>query len=245
MNRSLRRSLVAVAVVAALGLGGAPAFAGTAGPDGQQAVEVDAQVRAELEAVFAHHGVEPGVWDSLVAKVRRGELLLADDPSAEPVSSGSDFVDGEQVIRNVYADGSVSLASMPEEFTPVPNPMLRDTTINTCGSIKTSASWKVYTNCRVVYDGISFSYSFYVDFETRSGYNAKITKAINPTVHRAIGNGISDVRAGIPRSTQSGTTAAQARMSFTMSTAYVSAWSRTVNLDFFVKGTSYSASTNL
>lgn len=245
MHRRFRSSLITVAVVAALGLGGAPALADATDPDGQRTVEVDAQMRAALEEVFTHHGVDPGVWDFLVAKVERGELLLADDPSAEPVSSGTDFVDGEQVIRNIYADGSISLASIPEEFAPAPNPMLRGTSINKCGSIKTSNKWKVYTNCRVVYDGISFSYSFYVDFKTRSGYNAKITKAINPTVHRAIGNSVSDVKASIPRSTQSRTTAAQARMSFTMSTAYISAWSRTVNLDFFVKGTSYSASTNL
>ncbi|NKY12571.1 hypothetical protein [Cellulomonas hominis] len=244
MRKTTGRSLIVAVITAMLfaaGIGSASAQ--TAEP--QPGLPSDQAVQ-EYEEVFAHHQIDESQWPGLLAKVASGELLDADNPEAQPTSTRQVVIDGEQFARAEFADGSAALTSIPQDLTTVPSgPTARSVNIQTCGQITTSGGWKNYTNCRVVYDGISFSYSYYVDFQTRSGYNAKVNRAVNATVHRAIGHGVSDVTVGVSRSTQSGTVAAQARMSFTISTAYVSALSRTINLDFFVKGTSYSASTNL
>ncbi|NKY40904.1 hypothetical protein [Cellulomonas septica] len=71
-----------------------------------------------------------------------------------------------------------------------------------------------------------------------------MTGAFNPVIHRAIAHDTSVPSTTIPRGTQSGTLAAQGRMSFQASAIYV-LWSRTIVLDLYVRGTSYWAETNL
>lgn len=243
MRASTSRSLIiSVTTMMLFAITAGPALAQ---PAATQPVPLGEQTVQEYESVFAHHQIDQALWPDLLAKVASGRLLDADSPQAQPTATRHVISDGRQVTRVEFADGSAALSSVPWDLATVAAPAERGVAIQTCGQITTSGGWKNYKNCRVVYDGVSFSYSYYVDFQTRSGYNAKINRAINATVHRAIGHGVSDVKAGVARSTQSGNVAAQARMSFTVTTAYIGALSRTINLDFFVKGTSYSASTNL
>lgn len=243
MRQHVTRAGIAVIAVAGLLVAGAPA---------SQAVytfTLPESVKAEYREVFEDRDIPVELWDSLIDKVSSGQLLDADNPDVDPISTEPTVFEGESLIRNTFADGSIAFTSIPLEETPVPaatdtgliTPF--GTQVKSCTS-RTSNGYTYRENCRVVYDGISFSYSFRADFRTKSGTNANISKVHSPIVHRAIGHAVSDRKVERIRVTQSGNNAAHARMSFDMQAAYV-LWSRTIVLDLYVRGTSYWTSTNL
>ncbi|NKY40903.1 hypothetical protein [Cellulomonas septica] len=144
-------------------------------------VALPVEVRQEFLAVFEHHGVDPAAWDALLEKVARGELPDADSGQIDPVSSTRTIVDGIAVIRHVYPDGSVSLTSAPTgpakpvrplSSTPGAVTPLAAGSVSEC-STSSAAGYTYYNNCRIVYDGISFSYSFRANFRTKSGTNRR------------------------------------------------------------------------
>jgi hypothetical protein len=61
--------------------------------------------------------VAPDVQERLVAKFLAGEALDA-DTDATPVSSATKTVNGTEVTRHVYADGSVAFGRIENPKTP-------------------------------------------------------------------------------------------------------------------------------
>lgn len=113
----------------------------------------------------------------------------------------------------------------------------RGTGISNCRSYD-HLNWVRHDNCRVVYNGIAFSYSFYADYSTaKSGkVNATIRNMHSPIIHRAIGHTTSSPSLEITQQWQNrNISPASARMSF-QATAVKVLWTTTLSLTLEVSG---------
>lgn len=199
------------------------------------------EIEAEYLSVFKDKGIDSSHWDGLLEKIASGEILDADNPSnVEPLSTTSITENGVVKNRSVYPDGTVADFY---ETGASDGLVARGSTVGSC----TTNGYE--KNCRVVYDGISWSYSFRAVFypSSSTAKKAMITAARGATIHRSIGHSVSDVSVKIMKSTQSGDTPAQARMQFlaTATAVGITITSRTIRLDLKVASGIATASTNL
>lgn len=194
---------------------------------------IDGSIEREYRNVFLQNGItDKSIQDRLIGKIENGELIDADNPESEPIRSEETEEYGRVTKKNIYQDGSVSTVEMgPSRYAT------RGTGISNCRSYD-HLNWVRHDNCRVVYNGIAFSYSFYADYSTaKSGKaNATIRNMHSPIIHRAIGHTTSSPSLEITQQWQNrNISPASARMSF-QATAVKVLWTTTLSLTLEVSG---------
>lgn len=203
---------------------------------------LDLDLEQQYLEVFEEKGIPAERWDALLEKVKRGETLDADRPGISvPVSVETLVEDGIEIERSTFSDGTVSELYGVSEST-----ILNDGIQLLGAQAKSCSTSGKLKNCRIVYDGISFSYSFRAEFtpSTAAVAKATVSAARGATIHRALGHTTSEVTAYVARKTQSGVTPAHGRMKFQM-TALGIVGSRTIYLDLKVRDHQYWVETNL
>lgn len=223
----LKRKMASVAIAGMMLVPpGMEAVANAAPTD--TSVSIQGELKDEYIQAFESNGIhDKSTQEKLLSKLEAGQVLDADNPDAKPTDSDTKQIGSNVVTRNIYADGSVSTTSMEKERTRRARAAYE---VQPCRQYA-HRSWTRHDGCRVVYNGISFSYSFYADYSTRrvGKVNAVIRRVYRPTVHRAIGHSTSDMRLNIERKEQRGSDPAVARMSFAV-TAVRILWTTTMSL---------------
>lgn len=188
----------------------------------------------EYRDLFERKGIDdPQVQQGLLDRLRSGEMLDADNPDVEPIYSEEEVQDNRVVTYSMFPDGSVATTTVGSD----PYASRAGYGIKNCRSYN-HGNWRRHDNCRIVYDGMSFSYSFYADYSTRrrGNVNAVIRKVYSPTIHRAIGHSTSSPNLTIVRKWQNGNaTPAVARMSF-QATPFRVLWTTTLSIRLQVSG---------
>lgn len=250
--KNITKKIHAVVIVSLLSLASAmPATATPDRPMEEDGAELSIADERKLVSVLDEREVSAADQEALIAAVEEGTLPEADRMGeVDPVSIEESSAGGDTRIKYTFSDGSVGFLTVSEGVTSeggAQAPVVAGLSATAQSDEEAGASAtqpiKYVTKKRIAYDGISFSYSFLVDYHYRK--TAKIDKAYNGVVHRAILHDVSSRSVGIvkERST-SRSNAAWARFSFDM-TAVKVLWSRTVTLDFFAHGSWSKIETNL
>lgn len=236
--RTIQALVVAMLTSVVLVLQGGPALARE--PEG-----LSDEDRHALVAIFIDHGIEEAHWAGLLSTISSGGLVDA-DTGADPVSSEVVVRDGTEQIRLEFADHSVAFLTAPTDAPLTAPGQAVPTGVSTQNCVAQIASfWRTVSGCRASYSGISFAYSFSVDYRMRIGYAPQILRAYSPVVSRAVLHNVADVTSRIIRGTASPSAAAHARMSFNISQPTVGSW-RTVYLNLYLShSVSTWSSTNL
>ncbi|HLR95528.1 MAG TPA: hypothetical protein VK053_13455 [Jiangellaceae bacterium] len=158
--------------------------AATAAPD---LVEVSASEEAASRAFMTEFGVPESTQDDLIEGIKHGDMGLANDPTATPVTVEHTERDGSTLEISRYADGSVAVTEqdIPRD---VEEGAVTPQDVTGC-SVGGGSGFVNYTGCKVHYRTHVFSYGFYANFTIVQGTNNdQITRAYDRFQQYAIGH---------------------------------------------------------
>ncbi len=223
----MRRTLTTAIVVCATSLACLAPSSAIAAPqlsssaDGPQAnanspaetepLQLSEAEQAELVGIMSARGISLSDQQQLLTKISSGKLVDADNPEALPIREDEIEANGKLVRTLTFQDGSVAIATS-ESSSPEISP--RASGISQCRSYNYNSGWVRHDNCLVMYDGISFKYSFRASYSTtrHGGVNALIRSVSNPYVWRSVGHVVSNKYVSIINRSQNGTSPARAQM---------------------------------
>ncbi|RPF28212.1 hypothetical protein [Georgenia muralis] len=180
MRKLMRLGVSVVAAAATLGL-----LAPAASAD--EAVSISAAEEAASRAFMTEFGVPADTQDELLASLKEGDLGLANDPDAGPVSVETEVRDGSTFEISRYFDGSIEVTEREIPTAAEPG-VITPYAVTGC-SVSGGSGYSNYTGCKIHYRTHVFSYGFYANFTLVQGYyNDQITRAYSQFQEYAVGH---------------------------------------------------------
>jgi hypothetical protein len=196
-----------VAAILCSGLFVVPGAANAATLDAPAVSNGEAQIDvAGMRTRFDAAGVSKGTQNRLIAKLRAG-ITWDSQNGSKPLSVTTEIVNGEEVTRSTFADGSLIIDRIE-----IPRPVasgIQPQSIGGCRAGSGAGNFPFY-DCHIATDQFSFSIDFYSDGRTSSIGSAQVSNYRNIGYWTAAAT-VNSTGFQLIRQTQSGSSEAAVR----------------------------------